>query len=44
MNYSGNISLDFGLTSLVTGIVQGQAYTVTVLGANTYASTVVVAS
>jgi hypothetical protein len=44
LNYSGNVQLNFGLGSLVSGVVQGQSYVVTVLGANTYASTVVVAS
>lgn len=45
LNYSGNVLLNFGSGSVqVTGVVPGQQYLVTVIGANTYASTVVVAS
>ncbi|MDA4128132.1 MAG: DUF4382 domain-containing protein [Thaumarchaeota archaeon] len=45
LSFNGIISLDFGLGSLhLSGIVSGQQYLVTVIGANTYASTVVVAS
>ncbi len=44
LNFSGDISLDFGLAGVqITGVAAGQSYLVTVIGANTYASTVVVA-
>jgi Domain of unknown function (DUF4382) len=45
LGFTGNISLGFGLnlTLGLNGIIQGQQYLVTVMGANTYASTVVVA-
>jgi Domain of unknown function (DUF4382) len=45
LSYSGSINLDFGGASVsVSGILAGQEYLVTVIGANTYASTTVVAS
>ncbi|QQG47999.1 MAG: hypothetical protein HY247_04290 [archaeon] len=45
LNYNGAISLNFGAGSVqVTGIVTGQQYLVTVIGANTYANVLVVAS
>jgi len=42
LNYSGNVATDSSLQS--TGIVAGQEYVITCIGANTYASTTVVAS
>jgi len=42
LNYSGNVVTDSSLQS--TGIVAGQEYIITCIGANTYASTTVVAS
>jgi hypothetical protein len=45
LTYNGNISMDFGAgTATFTGVVPGQQYIVTVIGANTYASALVVAS
>ncbi len=41
LNYSGNISLN---SVAATGVVAGQQYVVTCIGANTYASTTVVAT
>ena len=44
LSYNGSISLNFGLGSLqLTGVVSGQTYLVTVMGANTFANVVVVA-
>ena len=44
LSFNGNIQTNFGLVSVqLSGIVTGQEYLVTVIGANTYASTVVVA-
>jgi hypothetical protein len=44
LKYSGSMSLTFGLGSIqLSGIVSGQQYLVTVMGANTYVSAVVVA-
>lgn len=44
LSYTGAISMNFGSGSVqVSGVVPGQSYTVTVIGANTYASEVVVA-
>jgi hypothetical protein len=44
LSFNGNISLSFGLGSLqFTGVVAGQTYLVTVMGANTFANVVVVA-
>ncbi len=44
LSFSGTISLDFGLGNVqLSGVVSGQEYLVTVVGANTFASTVVVA-
>lgn len=42
LTYNGNIAIDSSLLS--SGIVAGQQYIVTLIGANTYASTTVVAS
>ena len=42
LSYSGNIAMDGTLTS--SGIVSGEQYVVTCIGANTFASTTVVAS
>ena len=43
--YNGNISMDFGTgTATIIGVVPGQQYIVTVIGTNTYASALVVAS
>ena len=42
LSYSGNIAMSTGL--LGSGIVQGQQYLITCVGANTYTSTTVVAS
>lgn len=44
LNYNGNVNLDFGGVSQVTGVVAGQQYIVTAIGANTYTSAIVVAS
>jgi uncharacterized protein DUF4382 len=45
LNFSGNISLNSNLGGAqVSGILAGQEYIVTCIGANTYASTTVVAS
>ena len=45
LNYTGTISLGFGLSGVlqITGIVSGQQYLITCMGANTYSSIVVVA-
>jgi Domain of unknown function (DUF4382) len=44
LDYSGGLSLGFGLGSInLTGVVSGQQYLVTVIGANAYASAIVVA-
>lgn len=45
LNYSGPISLGFGLSGVlhITGIVSGQQYLITCMGANTYSNLVVVA-
>jgi len=44
LSYSGNISLGLGLAGIqLSGIVPGQQYLVTVMGANTYGSIVVTA-
>lgn len=44
LSYSGIISLGFGTVGLqLTGIIPGQQYVVTVMGANTYGSAVVTA-
>jgi hypothetical protein len=44
LNFSGNISLNFGLGALqLSGVIAGQSYLVTVMGANTFANIVVVA-
>ena len=44
LNYSGDISLGFGVVGLqLTGVVSGQQYLVTVIGANTFGSVVVTA-
>lgn len=44
LNYSGSISLGFGIVGIqLTGVVSGQQYLVTVMGANTYGSVVVTA-
>ncbi len=44
LNYNGSVSLGFGLLGIqLSGVVSGQQYLVTVMGANTYASTVVTA-
>jgi hypothetical protein len=45
LNYNGNLALNFGTVGVqVTGVTSGQQYVVTVIGANTYASALVVAS
>jgi hypothetical protein len=45
LSYSGSISMSYGTGSInVTGVMPGQQYLVTVIGANTYASALVVAS
>ncbi len=45
LNYNGNIWLNFGTGSIqFSGVLTGQQYIVTVIGANTYASALVVAS
>jgi hypothetical protein len=42
LNFTGGISLTFGLGSIqISGVVSGQQYLVTVIGANTFASVVV---
>jgi len=44
LSYSGNISLGFGVGGIqLTGVVSGQQYLVTVMGANTYGTLVVTA-
>jgi len=44
LNYSGSISLGFGLAGIqLSGVVPGQQYLVTVMGANTFGSVVVTA-
>jgi hypothetical protein len=45
LSYAGAISLGFGLSSIIqlTGIVSGQQYLITCMGANTYSSATVVA-
>jgi hypothetical protein len=44
LNYSGSISLGFGLAGIqLSGVVPGQQYIVTVMGANTFGSVVVTA-
>jgi hypothetical protein len=44
LDYSGSISLGFGVVGIqLTGIVPGQQYLITVMGANTYGSVVVTA-
>ncbi len=44
LDYSGSISLGFGVGGIqLTGVVSGQQYLVTVMGANTYGSVVVTA-
>ncbi len=42
LDYSGNIAMDSSI--LASGVVSGQQYIITCIGANTYASTTVVAS
>ena len=42
LNYNGNIAMDGSVQS--SGVVSGQQYIITCIGANTYASTTVVAS
>jgi hypothetical protein len=45
MNYNGAILMNFGSGSLnVSGVLAGQQYLITVIGANTYTSAVVVAT
>ncbi len=45
LSYSGNIAMSFGAGTLhIAGVLAGQQYLVTVIGANTYASAIVVAS
>lgn len=45
LDYTGNIAMSFGAGTLhVAGVLAGQQYLVTVIGANTYASAIVVAS
>ncbi|HLQ06948.1 MAG TPA: hypothetical protein VK126_04275, partial [Nitrososphaerales archaeon] len=45
ITFNGNISLNATIAGIhVTGILTGQQYIITVIGANTYASTIVVAS
>ena len=45
LNYNGNIALGSTLGGVqISGILAGQEYIVTCIGANTYASTTVVAS
>lgn len=45
LSYTGNVALGFGLTGIlqIDGVVSGQQYLVTCMGANTYSSIVVVA-
>jgi len=44
LNYSGSISLGFGVIGIqLSGVVPGQQYLVTVMGANTFGSVVVTA-
>ena len=42
LSYSGNIAMNSGIAA--SGVVSGQQYVITCIGANTYASTTVVAS
>lgn len=45
LNFNGNVYMNFGSGSIqVNGVLTGQQYLVTVIGANTYASALVVAS
>ncbi len=45
VSYTGNVALGFGLTGIlqIDGVVSGQQYLITCMGANTYSSIVVVA-